>query len=318
MMKRILTAAAIAAFSLPVVASAAGGAAKAPKAEHWSWEGPFGEYDRASVQRGFQVYRQICSSCHSMKLLAFRHLGDPGGPFYLEECPAELGLPENVDCSDPAANPIIKSLAAEYTITDGPDEFGDMFDRPGLPSDYFPQPFANKQQAIAANGGAYPPDMSLLAKARANGPSYIYSLLTGYPETDPEVLDVTPGQYYNPYYPGDSLGLMKEEYLDEEGHVLKDKVAEVVDKKYISADGTIYGGAFKMAQPLVDCIIEYDDGTDCSTDQLAKDVSTFLMWAAEPKLEERKDGGKFVLAYLVFFAGVTYMSYRQIWSNIGK
>ena len=146
----------------------------------------------------------------------------------------------------------------------------------------------------------------------------MYSLLTGYPEYDPAVLDVPGGQYYNPYYPGDSLGLMKADYIDEEGHVDKKKVKELVDEKYISKDGYIYGGAFKMAQPIYDEMVEYTDGSPMTVDQYAKDVTAFLMWAAEPKLEERKSMGKFVMAYLIIFAGVTYASYRQVWSNVAK
>lgn len=314
MLKNILTAAAFATALLPATAIAAGGTTKALKEKHWAWEGAFGHYDRAAMQRGFQVYREVCASCHSMNLLAFRHLGDPGAPYYLESCPEELGLPDSVNCSDPAQNPIIRSLAAEYTITDGPDEAGDMFQRPGLPSDHIPAAFANPQQAASANGGAYPPDMSLLAKGRVNGPAYIYSLLTGYPEKDLATIDVPPGQYYNPYYPGDTLGLMKEEYVHD-GHVDEEAVRRDEDEKYVSSDGHIYGGAFKMAAPLSDGMVTYEDGTPETVDQYAADVVAFLQWAAEPKLEERKGMGKFVMGYLFIFAGVTYASYRQVWRN---
>lgn len=313
---KLVIVAAAAALAIPGTAVAAAGKGKAPADKHWSWDGPFGSYEQAAMQRGFQVYREVCANCHSMKLIAFRHLGEEGAPFYLEECPAELRLPDSVDCSDPAQNPIVKSLAAEYTITDGPDEFGDMFERPGLPADYLPAPFANEQQATMANGGAYPPDQSLIVKARPNGANYIYSLLVGYPEGDLEVLDVPPGQYYNPYYPGDTLGLMKEEYVDEEGHVLTEKVAEVTDEKYISSDGVIYGGAFKMAQPLYDGMVTYEDGSPETVEQYASDVVAYLQWAAEPKLEARKGMGTFVMAYLFVFAGITYASYRQVWSNV--
>lgn len=319
MMKKLLSVATVAVMALSgTQAWAAGGEAKGAKSVEWSWEGAFGKYDQSQLQRGFQVYREICANCHTLELVAFRHLGEKGGPFYLDSCPEGLGLPESVNCSDPVANPIIKSLAAEFTITDGPDEFGDMFERPGLPADYYPSIYANKQQSIAANGGAYPPDQSLLVKARPNGADYMYSLLTGYPEYDPEVLDVPGGQYYNPYYPGDTLGLMRADYIDEEGHVDKKKVKELVDEKYISKDGYIYGGAFKMSQPLYDEMVEYTDGSPMTVDQYAKDVTAFLMWAAEPKLEERKSMGKFVMVYLIIFAGVTYASYRQVWSNVAK
>ena len=315
MLKHFLTAAAIAA-ALSGTAFAAGGNSKEFKHNHWHWTGPFGSYDVAAMQRGYQVYREVCSSCHSMKLVAFRHLGDPGAPFHLDECPAELGLPASVNCSDPASNPIVKSLAADFTVSDGPDEFGDMYDRPGLPSDYFPSPFANDAQATAANGGAYPPDMSLLAKARHHGPDYIYSLLTGYPDEPPATLDVTPGQYYNPYYPGDTSSLLRPEYFDEDGNVIEDRVKEDTPEEYYAGHGKIYGGAFKMSAPLVDGIVIYEDGSPETVEQYAKDVVEFLMWAAEPKLNERKQTGGFVMAYLFIFAGVVYASYRQVWSNV--
>ncbi|MEO1041969.1 MAG: cytochrome c1 [Pseudomonadota bacterium] len=317
MLKRLLPALAVALVGVSGASFAAGDAVKEYKHGHWNWQGINGRYDVAAMQRGYQVYREVCSSCHSMKLVAFRHLGDPGAPFHLDECPAELGLPDTVNCSDPAANPIIKSLAADFTITDGPDEAGDMFDRPGLPSDYLPSPYANDAQATAANGGAYPPDMSLLAKARHHGPDYIYSLLTGYPEEAPAALNVSPGQYYNPYYPGDTASLLRPEFIDDEGHVLEDLVKEATDEELYAGHGVIYGGAFKMAPPLVDGIVAYEDGSAETVDQYAKDVVEFLMWAAEPKLNERKQTGGFVMAYLFIFAGVVYASYRQVWSNVG-
>ncbi len=283
-------------------AQAAGGKVKEYKHPHWSWEGMFGHYDRDQLQRGYQVYREVCAACHSMELLAFRHLGDPSGPYHLEKCPKELNLPASVDCADPAQNPIIRSLAADFTITDGPDDSGDMFERPGLPSDYLPAPYANPEQATAANGGAYPPDMSLLVKARHHGANYIYSLLTGYVDP-PEIISIDPGTHYNPYYAGDTLSLIKEDYFDEEGHLLPGVEAP-------------YGGVFKMAAPLSDGVVGYEDGTPETVDQYSKDVTAFLMWAAEPKLEERKSMGRFVLLYLFIFAGIVYASYRQIWRNV--
>lgn len=317
MLKRLLSVAFVLAAGFSGTSFAAGDAVKDYKHGHWHWTGPFGSYDKAQLQRGYQVYREVCSTCHSMKLVAFRHLGDPGAPFHLDACPAELGLPDTVDCSDPAANPIIKSLAADFTVTDGPDEAGDMFERPGLPSDYFPSPYANDAQAAAANGGAYPPDMSLLAKARHHGPDYIYSLLTGYPAENPEALEIAPGQYYNPYYPGDTASLVRPQFLDDEGHVLEELVEEVTDPELYAGHGVIYGGAFKMAPPLVgDGQVTYEDGSPETIDQYAQDVTAFLMWAAEPKLDERKQTGGFVMAYLFIFAGVVYASYRQVWSNV--
>jgi ubiquinol-cytochrome c reductase cytochrome c1 subunit len=315
MLKRILTAAVISAATLSGSALAAGGETKTYKSPDWPWDGPFGRYDEAAMQRGFQVYREVCASCHSMKLIAFRHLGEEGAPFHLDECPADLGLPESTDCSDPAANPIVKSLAAEYTITDGPDEAGDMFERPGIPADYLPSPYANAQQAAYANGGAYPPDQSLIVKGRVKGADYIYSLLTGYPKEDLEALDVPPGQYYNPYYPGDTMSLMREEFVHD-GHIDEEAVRAVTPEQYVSSDGHIYGGAFKMAQPLYDGMITYEDGSPETIEQYASDVVQYLQWASEPKLNERKGMGTYVMAYLFIFAGVTYASYRQVWRNV--
>lgn len=292
--------------ALPLIAAggahAAGGEIKELKEPSWSWEGIFGSYDQQQLQRGYQVYRTVCSSCHSMKLIAFRHLAEEGGPYHLDECPEELGLPASTDCSDPAQNPIVKAIAADFQIEAGVDDFGDPLVRPGLPADYFPSPYPNRQIAILANGGAYPPDQSLIVKSRVKGANYIYSLLTGYVDP-PEVLNVPAGQYYNPYYPGDTLSMMKEEYLDEEGHVLPG--VEVP-----------YGGAFKMAAPLQDGIITYEDGSPETVDQYAKDVVAFLQWSSEPKLEQRKRMGGFVLLYLFAFAGIVYASYRQIWRNV--
>lgn len=276
---------------------------------HASWEGVFGHYEQDQLQRGYQVYREVCSSCHSMHYVAFRHLGQKGGPFYMEKCPEGIGLPENTDCSDPIQNPIVKSHAADFQVTDGPDDSGDMFQRPGLPSDYFPSPYENAEQAKAANGGAVPPDMSLLIKARHHGTSYIYSLLSGY-EPPPDTIAVPPGKNYNPYYPGETHSLIKEEYLDH-GHV---KEGIVVPE----------GGVFNMKAPLSDGLISYEQNSDDDTsndvpetvDQYAQDVVAFLNWASEPHLEERKTMGRYVLLYLFMFAGIVYVSYRQIWHKL--
>ena len=320
--------AAVLAASLPLAltggAEAAGGKIKELVEPSWSWEGIFGRYDQAQLQRGYQVYAAVCSSCHSMELVAFRHLGEDGGPYHLEECPAELNLPSSVDCSDPAANPYVKALAAEFQIP-VIDDVGDLTPRPGLPSDYFPSPYANKQQAIVANGGAYPPDQSLIVKSRVKGRNYIYSLLTGYPGgpnypgggTDvPEVLNVPAGQYYNPFYPGDTASLIDPAFMDDEGHARKDEILARTYEGLVTDEGTLYGGAFKMASPLQDGIVTYEDGSPETIDQYAKDVVAFLQWSSEPKLEERKSMGQFVMIYLLIFAVIVYLSYRQIWRNV--
>lgn len=285
-------------------AIAAGGKTAELQHNHWSFQGVTGKYDKDAVQRGFQVYREVCASCHSIDLVSFRNLGQKGGPYYLAECPKEFGLPASTDCSNPNDNPIVKQIASEYTITDGPDDAGDMFERPGIPADRIPGPYANAAQARAANGGAMPPDFSLIAKARKYGPDYIYSLLLGY-DDPPETIEVGAGTYYNKYYPGDASSLLKPEYLDEEGHV----------KEGVKIP---YGGAFKMANPLpTEGMIDYyDPQTPETIEQYAADVSHFLMWAAEPKLEQRKTMGVIVVSYLIILALILYFSMKQLWARV--
>ncbi|PSM18624.1 MULTISPECIES: cytochrome c1 [Nitratireductor] len=246
---------------------------KKPKELDWSFAGPFGTYDKAQLQRGLKVYKEVCAACHSLDLVSFRTLQD-------------LGYSEAQ----------VKAFAAEYTVQAGPDSNGDMFDRPAIPADYFPAPFPNAEAAAASNGGAAPPDFSLIAKARAvergfptfvfdvftqyaeAGPDYIHALLIGYEETPPEGLNVAEGTYYNPYFLG--------------------------------------GASLAMAQPLFDDMVTYDDGSPQTVDQYAKDVSAFLMWAAEPHMEERKKTGFRVMVFLLLFAGLVYLTKRKIWSQI--
>lgn len=257
-------AAAIAAIGLSAAAVAAEGEQHAPENHAWSFEGPFGTYDDHAVQRGFQIYQEVCSSCHSMNLMRFRNLGQHGGPFEAEEFP------------NPNDNPIVMQIAAGYQVEDGPNEDGDMFMRDGLPSDAFPAPFANEQQARASNGGAYPPDLSLIVKARSGGADYVRSLLLGYEEA-PHDAHLSPGQYYNAYFPG---------------------------------------GAIAMAPPLMDDIVSYTDGTPATLEQMAEDVATFLTWAGDPHMEARKQMGAMVLIYLFIFAVLVYLAYRQVWRNV--
>ena len=295
---RFLAAAIVLVAPLPALAA---GKAKDPKHVQWHFDGPFGTYDADAVQRGFQVYQTVCVSCHGLELIAFRNLGDKGGPYHLEACPA--GVPDNIDCKNPNDNPIVKAIAASYQITDGPDDSGDMFQRPGIPSDYFPSPYANEPMARMANNGALPPDLSLITKARHYGPDYVYSLLAGY-EDAPDTVTVAPGQYYNPYFPGDMSQNVKPEYLDEAG-----KPREGVEVPY--------GGVLAMAPPLQDGIVDYaDDETPETVEQYSKDVTEFLAWAAEPKMEQRKKLGVVTLAYLLILTGILYWSYREIWSKV--
>ncbi len=285
-------------------AHASGGETKKLSHEHWHFNGIFGTYDKEAVQRGFQVYSEVCSNCHGVEQLSFRNLGQKGGPFYLNECPPGSGISESVDCSNPNDNPYVKQIAQEYKfeVTDGPDEGGDMFQRQPKPSDRIPGPYANSNQARAANNGALPPDLSLITKARHHGPDYVFSLLQGYKEP-PETVNLATGQYYNEYYPGDMSLLIKEEYRDENGEI--DHSIEIPK-----------GGAFAMAPPLSDGIVDYADvAIPETTEQYARDVTEFLMWAAEPKLEARKNLGFMSVIYLLILSGLLYWSSREIWSK---
>ncbi|NGM49851.1 cytochrome c1 [Caulobacter sp. 602-2] len=250
-----------------------------PEKIHWSFNGPFGKFDQAQLQRGYKVYREVCSSCHSMKLVSFRNLGDKGGPFYNEKYP---------NSND---NPWVKAIAKEFEVADIDSETGDAIKRPATSADRFPSPFPNEAAARASNGGAFPPDMSLLAKARTGGPDYIHAIVTGY-KNPPAGLKVGPGQHYNPYMPGDLAAY----WSGDHAHVPP-------------------GGFIAMAPPLTDNGVTFDDGTKATVDQQARDVSAFLMWAAEPKLEERKQTGFAVMIYLILFAGLLYASYRKVWKN---
>jgi ubiquinol-cytochrome c reductase cytochrome c1 subunit len=241
-----------------------------PKHVDWSFAGPFGHYDKAQLQRGLKVYTEVCSACHSMRLVSFRTLED-------------LGYSEAQ----------VKAFAANYKVQDGPNDDGEMFERTAVPSDYFPSPYPNAQAAAAANNGAAPPDMSLLAKARGvtrgfpqfifdmftqyqeGGPDYIYSLLTGY-QDPPAGVQVPDGGHYNPYFAA--------------------------------------AASLAMPQPINNDQVTYDDGTPQTLDQYAKDVSAFLMWAAEPHLEERKRTGFMVMVFLLIFTGLIYLTKKSIYA----
>ena len=228
---------------------------KIPK-QNWSFKGVTGKFDRASLQRGYQVYTEVCSSCHSMSLLSYRNLGETGGPeFSVEQ---------------------VKAIAANFEVTDGPNSDGEMFTRPGRPSDKFVSPYPNAQAAMAANGGAYPPDMSVLVKARKGGADYIYAVLTGYSEP-PANFELEDGVYYNKYMDGNKI---------------------------------------KMSNPLSDDLVSYADGTNATEAQMAKDVTTFLTWAAEPHLESRHRMGFKVIIFLIILTTLVYFSMRKLWSRI--
>ena len=219
----------------------------------WSFSGIFGQFDRGAMQRGLQVYREVCSGCHGLRFIAFRNLG-------------ALGYGEDE----------IKAIAADYSIVDGPNEEGEMFERPGRPPDRFPSPFPNDKAAAANNNGAVPPDLSLIVKARTGGADYVHGLLTGYAEP-PEDLEILEGQNYNLYFPGNVTA---------------------------------------MAPPLFEDAVEYGDGTPATVERMATDVATFLAWTAEPEMEERKSMGIGVMLFLLVFTGVLYAVKRKVWADL--
>ncbi len=235
----------------------AGESSHAVEKQNWGFNGPFGTFDRGALQRGFQVYTQVCSACHSMKYLSYRNLSD-------------LGYDESQ----------IKAIAAENTTIDMNelDEEGEPIERPMRPSDAFKNPYKNDQQAKYANSGALPPDLSLIAKARAGGPDYLYGLLTGY-EEPPEGVVLASGQHWNKVMAGNKIA---------------------------------------MANPLSDDVVGYSDGSPTTAAQYSKDVSEFLMWAAEPKMEIRKRTGIKVILFLLVFAGLMYAVKRKIWADVKK
>ena len=270
---RIVTALVLAAalFGLTAPSAQAQIEAARPAKQRWSFWGPFGKYDPQQLQRGFKIYREVCSTCHSLKLLSFRNLADPDGPGFSEAQAA--------------------AVASSFQVADGPNDQGQMFKRPGKLADNFPPPFANDQAARAALGGGLPPDMSTLAKARTyeegfpgfildaftmyqeQGPDYIHALLTGYGNA-PAGFALPPATYYNAYFPGQAI---------------------------------------KMPPPLRDGQVAYTDGTPQTLDQYGRDVSAFLMWAAEPKLAARKRLGFQVLTYLTALTLLLYFTKKKVW-----
>jgi len=226
-----------------------------PKEESWPWEGLTGTYDEAALQRGLQVYREICSGCHSLNHVAFRSLED-------------IGLSKDR----------VKEIASEYTFPGDPDEYGDPTQRTGIPADYFPAPFANEKAARTANNGALPPDLSLIVKARHNGSNYVYSLLSGF-EDAPEDFTLQSGLNYNPYFDGRQIA---------------------------------------MAQPIYDGMVQYDDGTEATVDQMAKDIASFLTWAAEPSLGRRHELGFKVLVFLGVWLIIMFFSNRKVWAPLKR
>ncbi len=249
-----LAKAAVAAATIAVSASSAHAAGSGIhyESQDWSFSGIFGTIDHAAAQRGYQVYRSVCAGCHSMNLVSFRNLEG-------------IGIPEHT----------IKVLASEAEIATINGD-GETVMRPRLPSDRFPAPFANPQAARASNNGALPPDLSLIAKARANGPNYLYALLTGYHEP-PAGMTVSEGMYYNAAF---------------EGHQIA------------------------MAPPLSEGAVEFSDGTKATVEQMAHDITTFLMYAAEPHMDERKRTGLKVVLFLFVLTILLYFVKKKVWADL--
>lgn len=261
-MMRFLAAASLALVTLagssPARAQEEPGHAPKIESQSWTFDGPFGHFDNEQLRRGFQVYHEVCANCHSMRLLSYRNLGEPGGPQF--------------DTSQ------VEAFASQVQIADGPNDKGEMYTRPGRPSDRLRVPFPNDQAARAANGGALPPDLSVMAKARPGGPDYIYALLTGY-KSPPAGFELAPGMHYNAAFPGHQIA---------------------------------------MPPPLSDGVVTYEDGTKGTLDNYARDVSAYLMWAAEPKLEERHMLGASVMVYLFVFAVIMFLAKRAVWGRLHR
>jgi cytochrome c1 len=274
MIRHLLSLALPVALAASLVVPAQAAEQVAPPRTKWSFSGPFGTFDRAQLQRGFKVYREVCQACHGLTQVSFRNLAEKGGP--------EFSVAQSV------------AVAGEYKVKDGPNDAGEMFERNGRPSDRFPAPFPNEQAARAANGGANPVDLSLIAKARTyerglpwfifdiftqyqeQGPDYLVALMKGY-EDPPKGFNQPQGTHYNKYFPGNAIG---------------------------------------MPKPLNDGQVDYTDGTPATLDNYAKDVTAFLMWTAEPHMEARKRLGLQVMFFLLVLGGLLYFTKKKVWSAV--
>ncbi len=235
-----------------IVIAAESNLSEMPKHD-WSFKGITGTFDKSALQRGYKVYREVCEGCHSMKLLYYRDLMD-------------IGFSEAE----------VKAIASEYTVLDGPDDEGEMFERPARPADRFVSSYSNENEARASNNGAYPPDLSVITKAKKYGVDYIYNLLVGY-EEPPEGLDIGDGMYYNKWMSGNQIA---------------------------------------MPQPIYDESVDYDDGTENSEKQIAKDVATFLQWSAEPELEVRKNLGIKVILFFIILGTIVFLAKNRLWRDV--
>jgi ubiquinol-cytochrome c reductase cytochrome c1 subunit len=239
-----------AAAALNAAPARAAGEAIALPETRFSFDGLFGTFDRGSLQRGFQVYKEVCSACHAMRQLSYRNL-------------LEIGLTEEQ----------VRNIAAQFQVVDGPNDQGEMFERPARLSDRFRRPFPNEQAARAANNGAYPPDLSVMVKARKDGADYLHALLT----EPPPGFQLMDGMNYNAYFPGHQIA---------------------------------------MPNVLNPGQVEFADGTEATVDQMARDVTTFLAWAAEPELEQRRQMGVRIILFLIVLGGLTYAVKRKIWADV--
>ncbi|MDO9607933.1 MAG: cytochrome c1 [Brevundimonas sp.] len=279
-MSRIIASAAVAVGLLAAAPALAAGGAAHPRSGGFSFEGPFGVYDQGQLQRGYKVYQEVCAACHGMNLMHYRNLGDRNGPFWNPKYP------------NPNDNPVVKALAAEIQVPDIDSETGEPIQRDATPADKFRSPYPNATAAAAGNGGAAPPDLSVMAKARHDGANYIYSLLSGY-KAPPAGLQIRDGQHYNPYMAGDLTPF----WTGDPAHVPE-------------------GGFIAMPAPLQNGQVTYDDGSPQTVDQYSKDVAAFIAWTSEPKMVERKQAGFGVIIFLLIFAGITYASYRRVWKGV--
>ena len=248
--------------------------------KHWHFDGLFGRYDKAAAQRGYQVYREVCAACHQLKHVSFRHLGDKGAPFY------------NPDYPNPNDNPLIKNFAADWQISDFDSDTGDVIERAGIPADKFPPIFPNEAAARASNGGALPPDLSVMVKARNGGADYLYNLLISYDTPKPKDVELAPGQHYNPVMDGFKIA---------------------------------------MAAPLSEGLVDYSPTTEkdhhsgevttvpapqATVEQMAADVTEFIAWASDPKLEVRKDTGLKTMLYLLILSVLLWLTYQRVWKDV--
>jgi len=262
------------------IASAAGGYESDYEMvhKHWHFKGMRGTYDKAAAQRGYQVYREVCSSCHALEQLSFRHLGDKGAPFYNEDYP------------NPNDNPLIKAFAADWTIQDIDPETGDPIDRPGITADKFPAIYPNDAAARGSNGGALPPDLSTMVSARNGGADYLYNLLIAYDTPVPEGMVLSPGTYYNPVMEGGKIAM-----------------------KAPLSDGQV---DYAPMQIKVDGEMQTVPAPEATVEQMSADLTEFLAWSSDPKLEQRKTAGFATMLYLLILSVLLWFSYQRVWRNV--